>query len=124
MLLFLVMVESFFTAKAKAVHDDRQRRAVFDLIPRQNSAEESAIPMPGSGLLSSCPEEDTGCVLDETMNYKKTLNILHGKEIVFSGQHRRVRRKRIKKLFAKWMKQKKNSLETTTFASMGLDDYA
>ena len=116
------MLESFFTAKGLPVHDyqfnDRQPRAVFDLIPKQNSTKESAIPMPGPGLPSSCPEEDTECVLDENLKYKKTLNILPGKEIVLSGQHRRVRRKRIKKLFAKWMKQKTNSLETTTIASL------
>jgi hypothetical protein len=111
--LCLITIGSLFLTKAKGLPVySRPRRAVFDLIPNKSSVEYSTKRKTQSWSPCPCPNEDTSCLLDENIKCRKTFVVF--KKVIFSGKHRIIRRKRMKKMFAKWMKQKTSELETTT----------
>ena len=71
----------------------RHRRNVFDLIPNYSGIKMSHLELP-----CSCQDKYTNCFLDENYKCWNTFN-LHPR------RQRRVRRKMLEKLFAKWMTQ-------------------
>ena len=85
----------------------RVPRAVFDIIPSHTAVSEDTYSSKVfiSGSSCPCPDGNSQCVLDQNFECKKTLNILPSKESVFSGHHKRHRRKMLKKLFKKWIQE-------------------
>ena len=77
--------------------------AVFVLIPHKNTQTRKEVLKPGSPC--PCPEEDQDCLLDQDLECRKTLNIKQTEEIVISLHYKRHRRRKLKKLFKKWIQQ-------------------
>ena len=88
------------------------KRSVLDIIPTKNPAYLS----PRKGFTARgaclCQDKNSGCVVDEHLSCKTVLNIFPSKDVAaaaaLSGGKKIHRKRKLRKLFAKWFEQFKN----------------
>merc|ERR1719410_1799685 len=82
---------------------ERWRRSVFDVIPGVDRAGPD-----GVGAHCRCRDGSLSCIRDERLQCRKTLEVLAGSEAMQNIErqqrhHRRNIRRRLKRMFRKWM---------------------
>ena len=87
---------------------ERTRRSVYDIMPTRTLGNQKPPKELTARVICPCQEKDSGCVLDQHVPCRTILNILPGKDGVHSRLKKRHWRRKLRKLFAKWIHQKLN----------------
>ena len=87
---------------------EQTRRSVYDLMPTRTLDNQKPQEKFTARVSCPCQEKDNGCVLDQHVTCRTILNILPGKDGARPRQKKRHWRRKLKKLFAKWIQQKRN----------------